>query len=330
MSDISWADCEAPHPPPPPLSDLFGPAAARRAALHDLLAERLAGGAKRGAIGLMRHLPPAVPSAFAARVAGPLAEKADRAKPYHARLLRTAATLRPDLVHDEASATAFARRWYINTARAMMEFSVVHRLTEPRFTVAAEDAEARAMIATGEPVIVVTVHTGMWEMVSPIVASLWGEKTSTGPWQPQESRTDNKIVAQTRRRMGIKTLPARPGLAKTLYKLLAKGRQSLVILIDEVTPEGSLFPLFGRPVPTTGNLAFALKLAARTGAPLMPLIMTRTGPTQFARKILPPVRVEDADTAAHTLDAIYDAHVRAHLDQWYMLFAQRLHGEVVS
>ena len=82
-------------------------------------------------------------------------------------------------------------------------------------------------------------------------------------------------------------------------------------------------PLFGRPVQDRCNFVFALHCAQRTGAAIVPAVITRTGPTQFTFAYREPIDVGPGDdgfqAAAQALNAVYEPHVLAHLEQWYML-----------
>ncbi|MEM8665452.1 MAG: lysophospholipid acyltransferase family protein [Pseudomonadota bacterium] len=325
--DIPWEACSPPEPDAPPLSALLGAQDVRRQAMRYHVHDRLLGSAKYAFNAVSRALPPAAGSGFGAHVLAPLAERANRKRPYYQRLLTNAERLRPDLVATEADRRAFISRWYENTARAMSEFARVEALVEPPYTTTFGTEIARRTEATGRSTIMVSVHTGMWEMASRIGAIYWFNK-GTGAWQPQKNRFDNRIVAATRRRMKIKALPAGPQLGRQLFKVLAEGGQSLVMIIDEVADGGTLFPFFGREPPDRSNFAFVLRLAQRTNAYVLPLIITRTAPVRFSYGFAEPLEVapgrDGVREAALALNAIYEPHVIANLDQWYMLHALRL------
>ncbi len=55
----------------------------------------------------------------------------------------------------------------------------------------------------------------------------------------------------------------------------------------------------------------------------MPAVITRIGPTRFTFSYREPIEVgpgrEGFETAAYALNAVYEPHVLAHLEQWYML-----------
>ena len=170
--------------------------------------------------------------------------------------------------------------------------------------------------------VLTTVHTGMWEMISYLSSRHFGDK-GTGAWAPQSNRFENRIVARTREKLGIKVLPATPKLARQLYRILAVPGQTIVLVIDEPSEKQVKFPLFGRPIEERCNFAFALYAAQRTKAAIVPAVITRTGPTRFTFAYREPIEVGPGEDgfrdAAFALNAVYEPHVLAHLEQWYML-----------
>lgn len=93
-------------------------------------------------------------------------------------------------------------------------------------------------------------------------------------------------------------------------------------------------PLFGRPPDKSANLGIAVRLAAATGANLLPIWVTRRQGARFTLHVAPPpedwparlaeARAGDPAPAIHALNARVEPPVRAHLDQWFMLHELRL------
>ncbi|WP_226581685.1 lysophospholipid acyltransferase family protein [Acuticoccus sediminis] len=321
-SEIPWSATYAPEPTAPPLTDLFGDEGARRSAMRFHLQDRVYGGGKMALHSLFRMLSPEAGSNFAGRIVAPRSRAYYRGKPFIQRMDRMIARLRPELAGDPAAREAVVDRWFENTARAMAEFSHLEAVsTPPRTTVEGLEIVERLQ-AEGRSMVLTTVHTGMWEMISYLSSRHFGDK-GTGAWAPQSNRFENRIVADTRRKLGIKVLPATPKLARQLYKSLAVPGQTIVLVIDELSEKQVKFPLFGRPVEDRCNFAFALYAAQRTGAAIVPAVITRTGPTRFTFRYNEPIDVPKGNDGFHSaalaLNAVYEPHVLAHLDQWYML-----------
>ena len=80
-------------------------------------------------------------------------------------------------------------------------------------------------------------------------------------------------------------------------------------------------PLFGRPVHFEGNIARACRLAALSGATIVPVHAVRIAGARFRVVFEAPLDGFGADLAADVrrLDAVIEAPVRRHLDQWYFL-----------
>ncbi len=231
-SEIPWSATYAPEPIAPPLTDLFGAAEARKAAMRYHVHDRIYGGGKVALHRLFRLLPPGGGSHLAGRIVAPRSREFYRGKPFIDRMDRMIARLDPSLADDPAGREALIGRWFENTARAMAEFSQLEAIaSEPRTTVEGLEI-VRRLQAEGRSMVLTTVHTGMWEMVSYLSSRHFGDK-GTGAWAPQTNRFENRIVARTREKLGIKVLPATPKLARQLYRILAVPGQTIVLVIDE-------------------------------------------------------------------------------------------------
>nr|WP_269751209.1 lysophospholipid acyltransferase family protein [Acuticoccus mangrovi] len=275
---------------------------------------------------LLRRLPAETGSLIGGRVCAPVALRRHHDRPYAAQMTRTLRRIAPHLADD-----TFLARWYVNAGRTMGELPALHRLASPSKSRVLGLENIAAAKATGRPVIMTAVHVGNWEVV-PLVGSrqIWAH--CIGPWQPQSNRWDNRLIAQARRRSGYKALPPSPNLVRTLSRYLAVPGQSLIFFIDEISEGTVKFPLFGRPAPVRCNLSFALKLAVRRGALVVPVTARRLGGTQHELVVHPPVDIttlggDPVEAGAVRLNELYEPFVRANLDQWYMLNRLTLEGQ---
>lgn len=324
-TDVPWEATRAPEPPAPPLAALLAAGPSRREAVRHHVTGRLAGAMQTGMHHLFRVLPAAAGSHAAAAVVKPLHRWRYRHKPFVARMDGTVARLRPDLCERERA--ALLRRWFENTARTFADYASLDALARPRATAVSGGEHLDAARASGRPVVVTFVHTASWELLLRIVHADAFPGRTLGPWQPQPSRHENRIVWAARRRYGGKMLPPGPTLARSLLRFLSVPGQCVVIAVDEVSEKAIKFPLFGRALPERCNLSFALRAAARAGAIVLPASLLRAGPARFSLAWHPPVEVGEEDpvaTGAAALEAVYAPLVLANLDQWYMLQTLRL------
>nr|WP_238941333.1 hypothetical protein [Jannaschia sp. Os4] len=318
--DVPWDWCEAEEPPPPPLRDLVRRDAAGAAARLWHVTHRAQGAAQRAMLAAFRAAPAPWGAAAAGRVVAPLARWHARDTLMAARMDGTLARLRPDL--DAAGRAAMIDRWFANTVRAMCGYPKLATLAAPPHTTTEGAGHLRAVRATGRPLVVASVHTGMWEILA-FRASRDFEDHGVGTWQPQPNRHDNRIVAAERRRLGIKVLPASPRLARRLAAILSEPGAGLALMVDEVSEGRIKFPLLGRRPEGRSNLSFALRMMQRLDGLVIPATITRTGPDRHVFRYHDPFGIgsgaEGIAEAQARLDGVLGAHVRAHLDQWYML-----------
>jgi lauroyl/myristoyl acyltransferase len=84
-------------------------------------------------------------------------------------------------------------------------------------------------------------------------------------------------------------------------------------------------PHFGRRLRSDGNLGKIVRLAAATGARVMPIYSERLAGARFISHVLPPLELPrgrlDPDTLraeVARLDAVFAPAVRRLVEQWYM------------
>ena len=113
---------------------------------------------------------------------------------------------------------------------------------------------------------------------------------------------------------------------------LKQRRGQFGIFIDEVFNGRQSAPAFGQPLRAEGNIAFAARLAWLTNAEVIPAYCLRMGDqARFKMIIHPPVELVcdgARDVALLTnigrINAVIEAIVRPHLDQWGSLFYRPL------
>lgn len=239
-----------------------------------------------------------------------------------ARISETWARLRPD---EAARREAVVLGLWRNIGRVIGEYSVLDRLWAAG-RIAVEGAEhLSAARDSGRPVIVAGLHLGNWEVIPPAIVSL-GHPMSVIYQRPVD-RLDHHLITNARRRYNAGLLPPDPGSARAALRLLQDRRRVLLVYVDEWIDGRVNAPAFGRTPRFSGNIANVMRLAAMTDAALIPAYAVRTEGAHFRLTFLPAVLltrggnrdVELAENVAR-LDAVIAPIVRAHLEQWLMLF----------
>lgn len=314
---------EAPHSaeplyPAPPWSW-----AERRALFHHWVREPLLAGLSdvlphQG----MRLLPVDAVSALGAR----LGMKAGASRPEASERARALfRQLRP-----EATADAIERmldaHWR-HVGRCFAEFSCLDRLW-PRVTVdGLQNLEAPRR--AGRPVLIAGLHVGYWELVHLALARL--RIPATGIYQRQPNRFRMKIAIAARERSWRGGIPVRQLLPTSAalfaaQRVLSKPDGVMLYYVDEYWEGRVHAPALGRAPRPEGNIAKAVRLAAASGAAVIPCYALRVGDAARFRLVFapevpmgPPGRGRAGAVADQaTLDAAMEQVVRATPEQWFM------------
>lgn len=241
----------------------------------------------------------------------------------NARMAEVWTRLRPT---DSAPATvnAVVAGMWCNIGRVIGEYSVLDRLW-PAGRIGVEGAaHVSAARNDDRPVIVMGLHLGNWETIAPALSGS-GYPLSFIYQRPAD-RIDHHLVVTARRRYKVDLLPLGPRGARAALRALQQ-RRVLLIFADEWINDSINAPAFGRPPRLTGNIANVARLAAMTDAAVVPAYALRTNGANFQLRFLPPVELAhsgdgDTDLAENVarLDSVIAPIIRAHLDQWLMLF----------
>lgn len=231
-------------------------------------------------------------------------------------------TLRPEAADPAATEAALVRLWR-DVGRTMAEYSVLWRLL-PSGRVKVEGTENVPAPGGQRPVLFMAMHLGNWEVIPPTVIAQ-GFTQAKGIYLPPDNRFDHWIAIAARRDYASKLVIPGPNATRVALKALRDG-SGFVIFADEFVRGRVHAPAFGRPHATAGsNIAYVARLAAMTGAIVVPVYCVREGDAaRFTVRFLPPValqttndRREDVAENVKRLDAVMDPLIRAHLDQWF-------------
>jgi KDO2-lipid IV(A) lauroyltransferase len=246
-----------------------------------------------------------------------------------ARARRTWKRLRPEEA-DPASVDAAMRRLWRSVSRTMAEYSVLDRLWDAgRISVfglehmqAARDAD--------RPLLVAAVHLGNWEAV--LVTGIRTGFAGAGIYLPLDNRFDMRLAIKVRNRYKGGQIAAGPGALRAALRYLRAKQSPFVIYVDEYIRGRVQAPAFGRPLRNEGNIAYAARLAAKTGAYVVPAYCVRRGESaRFEVHFLPPIvfhktnkHETDAIAGVGRINAAIEPVIRKHLDQWFFLLDYEL------
>lgn len=329
LEDIPFAETLAQEPEAPPLRDLVSGDRTRR---------RLAGlywvrHTKDGILNtvfhhILKRCPSGAVSNFGKSLV-PLMRWSYRNKIFPRRISRNFGALTHGRWPDAEAGKASLDRWWQNISRTISEFSTVNKLWNSARIQVEGLEHLEAARQSGGPIIFTSMHLATWEaLFVAIHEGLAGP--SIGPFQPESNRFKNKIVHAIRKERNQYLFPPGQRSAYRLRRLMASGRYSMTIFIDEVRGKQVHLPCFGRKIPQQGNAVVAVKIANSCQGTLVPTYLTRTGPARFKLVILPPVERPSGNEAylvpqtVQTLNDVFEPLVLDHIDEWYMLGELRL------
>ncbi|PWS34857.1 hypothetical protein DFH01_21110 [Falsiroseomonas bella] len=230
--------------------------------------------------------------------------------------------LRPET--GAAELATMERALWRHLGRVVAEFCVLDRLwPEGRIEIAGA-AHLEAALGSGRPVIFAGLHVGSWEALH---AGITGRGVTLAViYQRLPSRFEMAMANRARRRTSIRLLDPVPGSALEARRLLARRESAVLMFVDEYVGGRVQAPALGRAPRPEGNIHRLVRLAALTGATVLPVHALRCGDAaRFRLEVLAEVQLQRlprdpaalaADQAA--LDAAAEALVRAHPEQWLM------------
>jgi KDO2-lipid IV(A) lauroyltransferase len=264
------------------------------------------------ATGLMRLLPFGFVSGLGAglvKIIGPLTSKRHIAETG----LRTAF---PDKTDAEIKSLMTAQ--WDNLGRTFAEFPVTHRLRpfeeNSRVTIhGIEHYEAN------QPAIIVTGHFANWEVMATVLTQ--SDHTVRITYRKINNPLIDVRVRRQREAYGTKYLVKKSSHAggRELFEALKAG-ESVALLNDQKFNTGVEVPFFGEPAMTAQG---AVRLALKTGRPLLPMAVTREK-SKFAVTFYPPIdlvktgdREKDVLSGVSQVSAFVEDRVRENPAQWF-------------
>lgn len=222
--------------------------------------------------------------------------------------------IRPDWSPDEVEGKV--KEGFGNFGRLMTEFSVLDRIY-PKGRVTVHGLEHLEAVKDG-PLILLGLHLGNFEVLGP--THIAHGVNIMGVYEPPDSRFRHALAITARERFGGKVFPAGVDGTRPMMKWLREGN-AVQIFADEFIHGGVRGPSLGRGVRFDGNIAFAVRMARKTGAQILLTHAKRLKGCRFEVHYIPVESVlsdESLEEAVTRIDLIASRRIFALPEQWYM------------
>lgn len=223
--------------------------------------------------------------------------------------------IRPDLT--APARREMVRQMWASVGRTEAEMTVLDCLWDAAELTVINEEHVQAPLRAGRPIVFVFPHLGNWEALA-ILGRRYGIRLNV-VYEQLENRFERYLVAKIRRQIGYRQIsPTRNGI-REIYSALER-HEAVGFAIDEFRSGNVIAPTFGRTLPRDSNIHYALKLARKFNAAILPCLCVRTSPLAFTVTISDEMIVPDATD----LNALCETWIRAHPEQWYMLHRLRM------
>jgi len=160
-------------------------------------------------------------------------------------------------------------------------------------------------LATGRGVLLLSPHVGAFEVIAQSYAERFGAvQPMTALYRPARKAWLRELVAQSRNRPGLNTVPAQLSGVRQMIRALRRG-EAVGLLPDQVPPDGQgvWVPFFGKPAYT---MTLVGRLARQAGAQVLLLWCERLphGRGHVVRVQAPPTPWPDNDDATQWAQAV--------------------------
>jgi KDO2-lipid IV(A) lauroyltransferase len=231
------------------------------------------------------------------------------------------------LSSNESSLAATRVRFWGHVGRIYAEYCVLHKLIPQGRVTVDDESTLHSVLSDGRPVIAPFVHLGNWETCGSMLSLSAPGRVCALANPPPANRTQAQIAAMQRARLPGKTLAFDSHAWRNALQHLQAPGGILFVAVDEQVDGRISLPSFGRTVDPHANAHMIVRLAARTGAIIMPLYSERIVGATFCTHVLPPIEMPRQDKLARDervpyvarLDALFGAAVLRLIDQWFGL-----------
>lgn len=212
------------------------------------------------------------------------------------------------------------RRACVNIAKGHYELFRVNQLSDDDIRALTRlngrEHVDRAMEA-GRGVILVSVHLGSVDVVGQLPL-VYGLPLTSVVWRTEPERLFN-YAKSLRESHGLRLIPS-DGSMLELFRVLKRGEAIILVVDRTVGSSVRDVEFFGSPAPLTDG---AVRIALRTGAPLIPAFAIRLPDDSFEVRIEPALALpntgdREADVAAgmRQLVSVMEEYISKHPEQW--------------
>lgn len=224
----------------------------------------------------------------------------------------------PDVAEEEVQ--ALVCQACVNIAKGHYDLFRVNRLAEDEIMALTriEGLEyVEQALAEGRGVILVSAHLGNVDLVGQL-PMVYGVPLTAVAWRTEPERLF-RYALSLRQSRGLRLLPS-DGPMMDLFRALRRGELILLGLDRAVSDNVRPVDFFGSPAPLPDG---PVRVALRTGAPLIPGFALRHPDDTFLIRLEPPVELpntgdREADVAAgmKMVVAIMERYIAEHPEQW--------------
>ncbi|HWP60447.1 MAG TPA: lysophospholipid acyltransferase family protein [Candidatus Acidoferrales bacterium] len=283
---------------------------------------RLAEYSLRAFVALFPHVPPRLAEGFvefSARATFFLLAR------YRRRMEATLLTVAGAEISDARARRELVRRAWRNFGRSVYETAAAMFVSREklRSLVRIEGEEhLRQALAKQRGVIALSAHLGNFTMIGPRLAAE-GYRFSALVKQPRDERFA-RLSDSYRLRVGVKTISAKPR-RRSVHEILSALRRNEIVLVisDEFKGAGVEVEFLGQAAQAPRG---PVTLALRTGAPIVPMFLTRDKQDRLTLTICPEVELVHTGDRKSAVAAnlariatVLEAAVRRYPDQWSWL-----------
>ena len=224
--------------------------------------------------------------------------------------------------HDELAGSA---RVFTNFAFCLTESMLIGsgRGYRPTVVSANDGAHFKASRAHGKGVILATAHTAGWDIAGPLLVTLQAGEVMV-VMQPEEDHRARQLHDRARESSGVTVVHAGhdPLAALPLLRHLRQKQGIVAMKFDRTAPGMRVrrVNFLGEPWEVPAGI---LRLAALSGAPILPVFTRRLGFLRYEYITAPAIFVsrrpsaDELDDAAQRLATLLEDFARDNPEQWF-------------
>lgn len=223
----------------------------------------------------------------------------------------------------EEEIRSIAKTTFQNLGMMGVEFSRIPRMDADAFKANLEVeglANFEKVRDNKKGTLLLISHFGNWEMMGLLTKGL-GSRVMVIAKPVKKNQWVDRLITEIREASGLEVVPSNKASRKILQAL--SENRMVGILIDQRAKqsEGVMADFFGKKASTTPALAV---LGMRTGAPILPLYLTRKGDRKFRLIIKEPLALiqtgdvkKDVVTNTELINHSLEEMIRQYPDHWF-------------